>query len=173
MTARLQERRVLDFPPLILWLGDMEKTGPYRLHASLGYHLSVAARLQERRLDEQLKTLGLTRTTWCVLLAVGNENLSQPSEIAEFVGIDRTATSRALRQMEADGLLARSSGTQDRRTRRVELTSKGCAAIASATPFARDNAAIMADNLAPGEQAELIRLLAKLRPEDGAPLNTL
>ena len=151
----------------------MEQTGPYRLHASLGYHLSVAARQQERRLDEQLKTLGLTRTTWCVLLAVGNEGMSQPSDIAGFVGIDRTATSRALRQMEADGLLARSSGTQDRRTRRGELTAKGCAAITAATPFARHNARIMAAQLDAGEQETLLRLLAKLRPADDAPLNTL
>lgn len=151
----------------------MDTTGPYRLHSSLGYHLSVAARQQERRLDEALKTLGLTRTTWCVLLAVGNEGLSQPSDIAGFVGIDRTATSRALRQMEADGLLARSSGTEDRRTRRVELTDKGCAAITAATPFARANAGVMAEQLAPGEQETLIRLLAKLRPADDAPLNTL
>lgn len=151
----------------------MENPAPYRLHSSLGYHLSVAARQQERRLDEQLKTLGLTRTTWCVLLAAGNEGLSQPSDIAAFVGIDRTATSRALRQMEADGLLARSSGIKDRRTRRVELTAKGRDHIARATPFARRNAEIMALALAPGEQAELMRLLAKLRPEDDLPLNTL
>jgi MarR family transcriptional regulator, transcriptional regulator for hemolysin len=151
----------------------MDKTAPYRLHASLGYHLSVAARQQERRLDEQLKTLGLTRTTWCVLLAVGNEGLSQPSDIASFVGIDRTATSRALRQMEADGLLARSSGTKDRRTRQVDLTAKGCKAILAATPFARQNADILASQLDPGEQDALIRLLAKLRPADDAPLNTL
>ena len=84
----------------------MKKEPPYRLHTSLGYHLSLASRLQERRLDEQLKTLGLTRTTWCILLAVGNEGLCQPSDIADFVGIDRTATSRALRHMEDDGLLA-------------------------------------------------------------------
>jgi DNA-binding MarR family transcriptional regulator len=99
--------------------------------------------------------------------------LSQPSDIAGFVGIDRTATSRALRQMEADDLLARSSGTEDRRTRRVELTEKGRAAITAATPFARANAAIMAEQLAPSEQQTLLRLLAKLRPEDGAPLATL
>lgn len=151
----------------------MDSTEPYRLHASLGYHLSVAARQQERRLDDALKTLGLTRTTWCILLAVGNEGLSQPSDIAGFVGIDRTATSRALRQMETDGLLARSSGTEDRRTRRVELTATGCAAITAATPFARANAAIMAEQLAPGEQETLLRLLAKLRPADDAPLTTL
>ena len=78
----------------------------YRLHNSLGYRLSRVARIQERRLDLGLRRIGLTRTTWCVLLAVGNEGLSQPSDIAEFIGIDRTATSRALRQMEADDLIA-------------------------------------------------------------------
>ena len=141
----------------------MTETGPYRLHDSLGYHLSIAARLQERRLDEYLRTLGLTRTIWCILLAVGNEGLSQPSDIAGFVGIDRTATSRALRQMEAQGLLARNCGTDDRRTRRVELTDMGRDRIARGTPCARDNAARLSAALTPAEEAELKRLLAKLR----------
>lgn len=151
----------------------MENEPPYRLQHSLGYHLSIAARLQERRLDEQLKTLGLTRTTWCILLAVGNESLSQPSDIADFVGIDRTATSRALRHMEDDGLLARSSGTEDRRTRRVELTPKGCDAIAQATPYAQENADLMSELLEPGEEEALKRLLAKLRCAGDVQLKTL
>ena len=62
----------------------MDTTKRYRLHHSLGYHLSIASRLQERRLDEKLKPVGLTRSTWCILLAIGNENLSQPSDIADF-----------------------------------------------------------------------------------------
>ena len=81
----------------------MNAHSKYRLHHSIGYHLSLAARLQERRLDGWMRPMGLTRTTWCILLAVANENLTRPSEIAEFVGIDRTATSRALRQMEEIG----------------------------------------------------------------------
>lgn len=151
----------------------MTKDAPYRLHASLGYHLSVASRLQERRLDEQLKTLGLTRTTWCILLAVGNENLTQPSDIADFVGIDRTATSRALRGMEADDLITRASGDGDRRTRCVTLTPKGEETIRLATPMARTNAQAIAKELAPEERAELLRLLGKLRKAEDVTLNTL
>ena len=116
---------------------------PYRLHDSLGYKLSLAARLQERRLDEALKTLGLTRTTWCILLAVGVEGHAQPSDIAAFIGIDRTATSRALRHMEAKGLLTRRSGTDDRRTTRVVLTEAGCACIERGAPFARDRLGLL------------------------------
>lgn len=75
----------------------------YALHESLGYLLSVAARNQERNIETAMKKLGLTRTGWCVLLAIGHEGLSKPSEIASYVLIDRTAASRALRQLEAAG----------------------------------------------------------------------
>ncbi len=140
---------------------------PYRLHDSLGYHLSLAARLQERRRDEMLRTVGLNRTTWCILLAVANEGLAQPSDIAGFVGIDRTATSRALRGMESAGLLARHSGKQDKRTRRIVLTDKGREAVARATPFARENGRLLVELLSETELAEIKRLLRVLI--DGTP----
>lgn len=138
----------------------------YRLHASLGYHLSRAARVQERRLDEGLKSLGLTRTSWCVLLAVANEGLSRPSEIARFIGIDRTATSRALRGMEEDGLIARTAGAGDGRTTAVELTAFGRRRLGEGTPLARANNAVMAERLSARERTDLIRYLSRLT--DGA-----
>lgn len=143
----------------------------YRLHASLGYNLSLAARLQERRLDEALRGLGLTRTTWCVLLAVGVEDLHQPSDIALFIGIDRTATSRALRQMEAAGLLTRETGKGDRRTTRVSLTALGKKRIAQGTPFAVENNRLMTEKLSDADHKLLIQLLAKLTEGESAGLS--
>jgi DNA-binding MarR family transcriptional regulator len=134
----------------------------YRLHASLGFHLSRAARVQERRLEEGLRTLGLTRTTWCILLAVGNEGLVQPSEIAEFIGIDRTATSRALRSMEAEGLISRTAGNGDGRTTEVRLTALGRSRLARGTPMAEFNNAVMQARLSKSEAEDLRRLLARL-----------
>lgn len=142
----------------------------YRLHASLGYNLSLAARLQERRLDDALKSLGLTRTTWCVLLAVGNETLRQPSDIARFVGIDRTATSRALRVMEDAGLVVRESGESDRRTTRVGLTRLGRELIERATPCAVANNQVMRAKLSEKEHRALIELLGKLTEGESAEL---
>ncbi len=145
----------------------------YRLHASLGYHLSLAARLQERRLDDALKALGLTRITWCVLLAVGNEGLHQPSDIAAFVGIDRTATSRALRQMEAAGMIARGTGTGDGRTRSVALTDMGCDLLAKGTPMAERNNAIMEERLGTPDRDRLVTLLTRLTAGEDTPLTEL
>lgn len=146
---------------------------PYRLHASLGYNLSLAARLQERRLDDGLKSLGLTRTTWCVLLALGNEGLSQPSDIARFVGIDRTATSRALRQMETKGLVARHAGTDDKRTTRVTLSKAGHALIKQGTPFAQTNNDAMRAKLTDAEFDRLRTLLGKVIEGEDTALSVL
>lgn len=134
----------------------------YKLHHSLGYKLSLAARVQERRLDESMKTLGLTRTTWCVLLAVGVEGHEQPSDIAEFIGIDRTATSRALRTMEESGLVTRKAGKGDRRTTQVALTQEGIRLIGQGIPFAQDNNAALQSRLSPAEHEHLHALLSKL-----------
>ncbi|MFC2968572.1 MarR family winged helix-turn-helix transcriptional regulator [Acidimangrovimonas pyrenivorans] len=143
----------------------------YRLHASLLYQLTLTSRLQERRLEDGLRRLGLSRMTWCILLAVQVEGLTRPSEIAEFIGTDRTATSRALRQMEAAGWLDRHGGTTDRRTTRVALTEAGKALVDKATPVAEDNAAHFLSKLPAGGAEALAELLAALR--EGEPRNLL
>lgn len=141
---------------------------PYSLHASLGYQMTVTVRLQEKRFEDWLKDLGLTRTSWCVLVALDYEGLTRPSDIASFIGIDRTAISRTLRQMEAAGLIARSSGTGDKRTTEVATTKTGQEALARAAPIAKKNAALIEENLSEAETTELRRLLAKIRGD--APL---
>ena len=134
----------------------------YHLHASLGYQLSLAARRQERRLEEHLKTLGLTRLAWCILLACGIEDLHKPSDISTFIGVDRTATSRCLKAMESQGLIARVSGTTDRRTTTVQITARGQDLLEQGIPFAQANNQAMADNLTPDEKQTLDQLLRKL-----------
>jgi len=145
---------------------------PYRLQSSLGYNLSLAARLQERHFEDALRTLSLTRITWCILLAVGNENLSRPSDIARFVGIDRTATSRALRQMENAGLVQREDGAEDRRTTKVSLTELGQRRIIEGTVMAMANNAAMREKLSEDEYDALLVLLLKLTKDEDTNLTT-
>ena len=145
----------------------------YRLHQSLGYRLTMAARKMERRFDSKLRGLGLSRTSWCILLAVGNEGLRRPSDIASFVGIDRTAASRALSGMEADGLIARSSGSGDKRTTSVQLTDKGADLLVQGTPLAIENSRHLETSLREDEYRELRRLLEKLIAGDSTPLSSI
>jgi len=147
----------------------MPNNPAYDLHASLGYQLTVVARLNERPFEDALHELGLTRTTWCVLLAVSVEGLSRPSDIADFVGIDRTATSRALRQMEKQHLIRRAAGRDDGRTTLVAITGAGQEALARATPLARQNAQHFDSRLSADDRAQLVAILNKLKGD--APLS--
>lgn len=149
----------------------MPRRPPYRLHDSILYQLTLTARMQERRLEDGLRSLGLSRITWCVLLAVRNEGLNKPSQIAEFIGVDRTSTSRALRQMEAAGWLARHCGTGDRRTRSVALTDRGEELLHLATPLAEENSRHFLGKLTAAEATTLSELLARLRAGESRPLD--
>lgn len=134
----------------------------YRLHDSIGFHATCAARLVDRRVEEGLRDFGLTRVGWCILLAVAEEGLRNPSDIARFVGIDRTATSRALRVLENEGLVSRAIGQEDRRTTEVTMTAAGYDRMFQAVPTCRETMNRFNAKLSDMERAELKRLLVKL-----------
>lgn len=140
----------------------------FGLHDSIGHHVSRSARIVERRVESDLRQCGLTRIGWCILLSVEEEGKRNPSEIAEFVGIDRTATSRALRQLENDGFIERSIGREDRRMTTVSLTEAGRACVERTLPLCRESMGHFHDKMSEAEMVELKRLLALLT--DGEPI---
>lgn len=142
----------------------------YSLHDSLGYRLTYAARLNERRFEGRLGDYGLTRLMWCVLCALEYEMLRRPSDIAAFIGVDRTAISRCLKQMEGRGLIARTADGGDARVRMICATSAGREALAPATEAAQENAAFWNDKLTGGDRIALLRALDSLTEKDDEPL---
>jgi DNA-binding MarR family transcriptional regulator len=139
--------------------GTRQKFG---LHDSVGHHITRTARIMERRVEGNLRRFGLTRVEWCVMVAVAEEGKKNPSEIADFVGIDRTATSRALRQLENNGLIDRAMGRDDRRTTEVRLTDRGEVQFRAALPICNEAAQHFHSKLTLDELRALKALLAKL-----------
>ena len=138
----------------------------YDLHASLGYQATLFARIAERRFEKELAPLGLTRVTWCVLLAVGQEGHKNPTDIANFVGVDRTATSRALRKLEADGLITRTGGQGDKRTTKVSITEIGSNRLEFATVAASKNAEHFTKKLSWYERDTFATIIKKLMEDE-------
>lgn len=136
---------------------------PIRLHDSIAFNTTVVARMMERRVEEGLRAHGLTRIGWCILVALVEENLTRPSEIADFLAIDRTGTSRALRQLEDGGLIQRQIGRGDRRNTEVSITPEGRDVLDIAMPLCTENMAHFAARLSAQEEATLLGLLHKLR----------
>ncbi|WP_419910982.1 MarR family winged helix-turn-helix transcriptional regulator [Hoeflea sp.] len=107
----------------------------YRLHARLGYKVSRLARLMETQLEEMLNPFGITRLMWCILSGVGLEDIKTPSALASYVGIARSAVSRALRTMEETGLITRCGAGGDGRGVEIGLTEKGKAVLEQCRPL--------------------------------------
>lgn len=137
-------------------------SAPYDLHESFGYRMTLLSRINERAFEAKIADLGISRIMWCILLGVGQESVVHPSAIATYVGIDRTATSRALRAMETRGLITRSNGAADGRTTEVAITDTGRQILSQATAAARDNASWYTHKLTQAELAQFGQLLDKL-----------
>lgn len=131
--------------------------------------MSLTARLMERHFDKLLVPHGLSRLMWCILVMSDLYKITGPSQMAEYLGIDRTAISRVLRSMERAGLVERVTTKDDRRGREVRLTEEGSARLNTILPRAWDTTDYFASKLTDEETGELKRLLDKLADgEDGA-----
>lgn len=134
----------------------------YDLHKGLAYQFSLLAQINTRRMERGLTDLGLTRLMWCVLLAIIEEGLENPSEIASFVGINRTAASRTFRQMQDKGLITRHATGSDGRKTQLQATNLGHDLLTKAIPHAKALSKRIRAKLTAQEERELEKLLIKL-----------
>ena len=134
---------------------------PYDLHQRLGYKLTLAAQVNNQILVNLLSELNLTRQTWSVLVAVGEQNIHQPSEIADYIGIQRAAVSRTLKDMHNKQLVERINAPDNAKRTLVNLTKKGLELLSRSLPMTEYSAARMDGKLSPSERQELDRLLSK------------
>lgn len=85
--------------------------------------LVIIARRWRKRLDEQLKRVGLTQSQWAALywLAQAEGGLSQTA-LAERAGIEAPTLVRTIDLLERNGLVERRPQAGDRRVNLVYLT---------------------------------------------------
>jgi len=145
------------------------KNASYQLRDGLGYRVSRLARVMERDFEHRLSGLGITRLMWCVLPTVGLEGIVRPSEIAGHIGVNRTALSRVLRELEAKGLVRRDRDGSDGRSTFVALTDKGQSCLQAALPQSMGTTRHFSSKLSK-EEAEVFRRLVDklLAGEEGA-----
>lgn len=86
------------------------------------------------------------------------------SELAEQLGVTSGGATRLVDKVAADGLVARTSCSTDRRVNHVALTDAGREVIGEVLTWHRaDLARELTDRLDPATQAELDRILDRLR----------
>lgn len=129
------------------------------------------SRASKSETERRLSGYGVHAGQQFVLECLWAEDGLTPSEIAKRIGVEAATLTRALRRMEAAGLVHREPDEQDRRRIRTWLTERGRRLRQPVTEamdqLQRDAVALLTDR----ETAQLAELLTRmrrsLRGEDG------
>ena len=103
-------------------------------NSCLCHRTRMASRAVTRLYDDILRPTGLRATQLAGLVAVGNEDATSITELAKFMGMDRSTLTRNLTPLEREGLI-RVGNEGWRRSRIVEITNKGRSRLREALPF--------------------------------------
>ena len=103
---------------------DPDARSSYRL-------ITLAARLIQRRQDDALAPLGLTRAAVIALEGLTGGPLNQ-EQLADAIRVQSQTLGRVLTRLESAGLITRTRQASDRRQLKVELTDAGFAAVEAA-----------------------------------------
>jgi DNA-binding MarR family transcriptional regulator len=101
-------------------------------------HVQRAARALARRFDEALRPLGLTQGQFSLLTSLNRPEPPSIGSVSNLLAMDRTTLTANLKPLERRGLVKISVDKEDRRGRRLSLTTKGKSLLAAAAPVWED-----------------------------------
>jgi DNA-binding MarR family transcriptional regulator len=129
-------------------------------HACLCLHAQRAARTLARHFDEVFRRLDLTNGQFSLLMALNRPVPPTVGDLASFLAMDRTTLPALIKPLERRGLLAVSADAQDRRKRRVCLTTAGHRILQQAYPLWCEAHAALEGQIsnAAGLRAHLVQL---------------
>ncbi len=131
--------------------------------------LRRASRALTQLYDDLMAPCGLRVTQFSLLRTLArHEQPVRISELAALTLIDRTALSRNLEPLAAQGFVEIVPG-EDARTREVRLTRAGRSALARATPLWKDAQAEVTNRLGERRIDALVGLLASVEELHPAP----
>ncbi|WP_137127106.1 MarR family winged helix-turn-helix transcriptional regulator [Roseomonas sp. HF4] len=93
-----------------------------------------AARALARRFDAALRPFGLTHGQFSLMVALNRPEPPPIGRLAPFLAMDASTLTAAVKPLERRGLLRIIADTQDRRSRRVQITPEGVSLLRDAIP---------------------------------------
>lgn len=128
---------------------------PYRLAVLADAVSRAMASVYQQRFD-------LTRDEWRLLAVLGDRGRLQAAEAAQATTVDKMQASRALRRLQARGLVSRQTDPDDRRHVIVQLLPAGRSVLQQLNPVIQAREAYLLDALSEPERELLDRALDRL-----------
>ncbi|MBT8061828.1 MAG: MarR family transcriptional regulator [Xanthomonadales bacterium] len=137
----------------------------FELESFLPYRLSLLSNtLSEGIAVAYRKPFDLSVTEWRVIAVLGRFPGLTASEIRLRTAMDKVAISRAVKRLQARGLVERSEHREDRRRAHLKLSaSRGRKLFRRIVPRALEYENRLLSKLAPEDQHLLLRLVSKLQ----------
>jgi DNA-binding MarR family transcriptional regulator len=98
-------------------------------------HVQRAARALARRFDDVFRPFDLTSGQFSLLMSLNRPTPPTLGSVATLLVMDRTTLTAALKPLERRGLVKVAIDKEDRRSRRLSLTSAGRALLAKTLPL--------------------------------------
>jgi DNA-binding MarR family transcriptional regulator len=130
--------------------------------ACLCLHAQRAARALARRFDTALRPFGLTNGQFSLMMSLNRPAPPAMAAVADFLAMDRTTLTAALKPLARRGLIRAAADPSDRRSRLLKLTPQGHAVLAKAVPIWERTHAAVEDCLLKSEPDRLRRNLLAL-----------
>lgn len=134
----------------------------YSLDESIPYLMNRVVGRQNRRLEEDLRTLHLTFQHWRVLAVLVRDDGVSIADLSDYAVVPHSTLSRLLTRLEREHLVRRSAQTPDGRTARILLTASGRTVYERILPLAiarREDAMV---GVTEAEKAQLRKLLKRM-----------
>jgi DNA-binding MarR family transcriptional regulator len=125
-------------------------------------HLALLHRHMLKQLEQELAPLHLGPGRYLYLFSLYIRDGRKQQELADLVGVDKAAATRALSRLERNGYIRRQKDERDGRAIRVYLTPMGRKLRPRLEAAAAAAVESMTRTLEAGEREELRRLLAKM-----------
>ena len=137
------------------------------LHSSSVYWLGRLATQMQEAFNCAVAEYGVSSAQWMVLNAVYFDRARTPAQIAQHIGVDRSAITRLVDRLEAKGLVERSRENADRRSINIELTTRGKNLVPKLIKTAKSNEERFINALGENDKANFFRGLSRLLSATG------
>ncbi|MFC7328487.1 MarR family winged helix-turn-helix transcriptional regulator [Marinactinospora rubrisoli] len=132
-----------------------------------GLALAFSGQIAHARIRKALAGHGLRTGHGNVLLLLAERGPTSQQSLAETIGVDPSVLVAILNDLEGDGLAERRRDPADRRRHIVGISADGRRLAADLHGALADVEADLFADLAPGEVADLQRLLGRVRADGG------
>jgi DNA-binding MarR family transcriptional regulator len=111
---------------------------------------------------EELAEYDITPVQYAALVAIAEEDDLDATRLSRLVGFDKSTVGSVLDRLEAKRLIARESRAEDKRSKRLRVTSQGHELLRAIAPAVTRSQRRFIDVLSADEQRQLQALLGKL-----------